>query len=322
MSKKAFFLFSLILCLEAKSQMIDEGVCKCCSMSMLQFRNEFIDLFPPAFIKKNKFASATLLIISKQQSQTKNTDYDKVDNAYRELIFKFDEDGYVTSQRNFYLKGKQHSILIFERDLYHQIKTKSIYSVDSNGNYQATGLMEKWNYFYKNGRLVKLKKCGEGNIELADSMSDYISYQFNDHGRLEEQIEQFLLSPQQVLFFKTTTTYQEKDNSSISVTKDRTKLVSIINTKYGINNLPYHEITYDTTNKKKQFEQMTAYNDFGQINQIKKISEIGDMECPEEGTFEDNYQYGGNKLLSKIFHIFKNVKCELTFEYMGKESKR
>src|SRR5437870_4275440 len=107
--KRYFLLVTLFLFqLASFGQDSDYSICDCCSYTMFQYENDYDNVFPPVQIKSNGIKEVTIYTISKQNQNLKDSSFKTIDPEYKEMIFRFNSDGYVLTQMLFNRRGHYH----------------------------------------------------------------------------------------------------------------------------------------------------------------------------------------------------------------------
>lgn len=133
--KKHFLLVTLLLFqFVSFGQDSDYSICDCCTHTMFQHDIEYESLFSAVQIKSNAVKELTIYTTSKQTQNLKDTSYKTIDPEYKEMIFRFNSDGYVLSKIIFNRRGHYHSIHEFTRTHDNKILTKTFHYLDESGN--------------------------------------------------------------------------------------------------------------------------------------------------------------------------------------------
>jgi hypothetical protein len=314
MTRKLLFFIFLFIYTASFGQESDYSICDCCTYSMFQFKNDYENIFNPALIKINNIKELTIYTTSKRSKNSNDTSFKTVDKEYREMIFRFNADGYVENQIIFNRRGQYHSVYDFARDNNNRVQTKTFHYLDSTGN-KMEDLPERWIYSYSNNQLIKIKKLDDKFIEHPDSKSDYNAYDYDNKGREITETRQLYYDWTKPSYYQTKIKYNDSTNASIAVTKDKNKLFSTVRTKYNANHKTLNEKFLDGRNNKLLEEKTFNYNSIGQLTQFQvKNSGIG-TECPDGGNFIDTYNYSSLQLIDNIRHHYRNTICELRFAY-------
>lgn len=311
------FLFSILLFISTVSfgQDSDYTICDCCTYSMFQFKNDYAHVFNPATIKANNIRELTIYTTSKQASTSTDTSFKTVDKEYKEMIFRFNSNGYVETQIVFNRRGQYQSSYDFTRDNNNKVLTKTFHYLDSTGKKMTDFLPEQWIYKYSDSRLIKIKKLGNKFVEQPDSISDYTTYGYDAKDRVITETRQLYYDWTEPAYYQTKTKYNDTTYTSISTTKDRTKLFSTVKSKYTASQKPLNEKSFDGRNDKLLDEKIYSYNDKGQLTKFQVKNSGMASECPDGNNFEDIYYYSSLQLIDSIRHHYKNTFCELRFTY-------
>jgi hypothetical protein len=282
---------------------------------MFQYKNDYDNVFPPGEIKGNGIKEVTIYTTSKQSQNLKDSSFKILDAEYKEMIFRFNSDGYVLTQIVFNRRGHYHSIYEFTRDNNNKILTKTFHYLNESGNKMEDFVPEKWIYVYANGQLTKIKKLGDKFIEQTDNKSDYNIYTYDSKGRILSETRQLYYDWTEPSYYQTKTKYNDTANTSVALTRDKKKLFSTVKTKYTKSQKPLNQKFYDGRNNKLLEEQLFSYNSSEQLIKYQvKNSGMG-TECPDGGNFTNTISYSEQKLIDKILHQYKKTICELRFVY-------
>lgn len=290
-------------------------ICDCCTYSMFRYKNDYDKAFSPAIIKANKIKELTIYTTSKQKENQKDSPFKVVDKEYREMIFRFNASGYVESQIIFNRGGKYHSMYNFKRNNNNKILSKTFHYLDSLGKKIDDFLPEKWTYVYSVNNITKVKKLADNSIELPDSKSDYSSYIYDEKGRVITEISYSYYDDQtEPSFYQKIIKYNDLSNESVSITKNQKELFSTEKINYTKSQKPINEKLFDRNNV-LLMEIIFTYNNIEQLTKYH-VKNLGTAsECPDDGNFEDVYNYSSLQLIENIKHNYKNTVCELRFVY-------
>lgn len=290
-------------------------MCECCSYSMLQFKNDYADIFPPEIIKANNIKEVTIYTTPKRSASKTDTLFKTTVKEYKEMKFRFNNNGYIISQIFFNRNGKYHSIFLYSRDNENKVLTKTFNYLDSTGKIQFQSSSQKWIYKYSSNRLIKIKLLDQNFVEQADSISEYTAYEYDHDGRVITETNHYYFYWTQPMIFQTGTKYNDTTNTSVSITKSNGKLTSKVKSKYFANQKPMYVKSFDGRTGELQQEQTYTYNSRGQLVKFQIKDPAAISECPEGNNFEDIYYYSAINLIDHIRHHYKNNICELRFSY-------
>jgi hypothetical protein len=314
----AKYFFSIILLL---SQLVSFGqdsdytICDCCTYSMFQYKNDYDNVFPPAEIKANGIKEVTIYTTSKQRKLLKDTAFKTVDAEYKEMVFRFNNDGYVLAQLIFNRRGKYHSTYEFTRDNNNKVLSKTFHYLNETGNKMEDFIPEKWIYVYADNQLVKVKKLGDKFIEQPDNKSDYNAYAYDSKGRVITETSQSYYDWTEPSYYQTKTKYNDTTNTSVATTRNKKSLFSTVKTKYTLSQKTLNQKYFSGRDKKLLQETVFTYNSTEQLTkQQVKSSGIG-TECPDGNNFTNTIFYSSKNLMDRISHRYKNTVCELRFVY-------
>jgi hypothetical protein len=315
MTKYILSLVLFVICTSSYGQQSDYTICDCCTYSMFQYHNDYDHILSPAIIKTSGIKELVIFTTSRQSKSSKDTVFKIVDPEYKEMIFRFNKDGYVETQIFFNRRGKYHSVYNFTRDNNNKILAKTFHYLDSIGNRVEDFLPEKWIYVYSDNHLIKVKKLGAKFDEQPDNKSDFTAYDYDIKGRIITETRQLYYDWTEPSFYQSKTKYNDTTTTSIEMTRDKKKLFSIVKTKFTKTQKLLNEKFYDGRNNKLLQETIFTYNNNEQLITFQvKNSGMG-TECPEGGNFTDTYSYTRLQLIDSIKHKYRNTICELRFVY-------
>lgn len=314
MIKRFTYIFLLLVSLHSFAQDPDYSICDCCTYSGIRFGNDFQTVFPPAVVRENKITELTIYTTSKQKKPPSDTSLKVVDKEYREMIFRFNGDGYVVAQTVFNRRGKYHSVNEFARSPGNDILYKTFHYLDESGSKMTDFGAEKWVYTYKDHRVAKIKKLDYNMVEQPDAKSEYETHTYDSIGRVIGQIRYAYYDPE-VFQYTTKITYNNQAHTSVAVTRDKKAPFTKNVTSYTPGGKMLNEKVYSETNKKLLEEKMYSYDGSGQLikSQVKN-SGMG-TECPDGGNWINTYTYSALHVISTILHTYKNTSCEMRFVY-------
>lgn len=289
-------------------------ICECCTYSSLQYEETFENKIIPEVIKKNKIKVLTIYNTSKEILKTaKDTTYTIVNKEYKEMILKFNSNGYVIEQILF-SHGRYNDSNEFIRDNNNKILSKTFYYLDSLGNKDKV-IDNKWLYTYLNGQLKQRKELGYNQKIQPDNKSSFESYEYDKNGRILKEIRNTFIEGSESFYYQTIIKYDDLAKSSTSITRDKKSVFSTTKTKYDSNQKPLDIKYYDGTNNKILEQKKYAYNKNGQLLKLNVTNFGLATECPDNGSYSDTYSYSSLNLINKIKHQFEKTICELRFEY-------
>ena len=314
MKKKLFTIIFIFILGISFGQDSEYTICDCCTYSMFQFKNDFDKTFSPAIIKANNIKELTIYTTSKRKENQKDS-FKVVDKEYKEMIFRFNANGYVESQILFNRRGQYHSIYNFKRSNDNKVLSKTFHYLDSLGKKIDDLMTQKWKYVYSDYNLIEVKKLDENSIEQPDDKSDFVFYNYDIKGRVIEQISHSYYDEQiEPSIYKTKIKYNEISNESVSITKEKKELFSTKKIKYTKSQKLLNEKTFDGNNKLIEESKFT-YNNNEQLIKFQVKNSGLATECPDGGDFEDIYSYSSLQLIEKIQHYYENTLCQLRFIY-------
>ena len=311
MTYKSFLAATLILfCHLTRGQ---NDVCECCAYNSLKFKNDFTGVFPPDLIQKAKVQTVTVYTESFDVSS-------KAIAKYREMKFKIDNHGQVTSKTEYNRKGKPHSIYEFERNAKGQAIKQTFTYLDSLEQ-KSTGFSapEVIDYTYDTqNRLVKSQERHFKANSVVDEKSNYSRFQYDTKGRLIEETRQYYYegSGLETAVYKTTFTYFGDKLAGESKTYENKKLFLTTKFTYNKSWRPIKEEEYNNLMNRPAATTNYKYDLMGRLVYYETRAGGGSgSECPDGGTFTETYEYDDKGLLSRITHSFGKNTCVMTFEY-------
>jgi hypothetical protein len=288
------------------------NLCDCCTYETLNWTEDFEKWFPAENIKKNNYHELTIYTTSKKTSK-EGTDMTVkiIDQEYREMILRFNDDGFVTERIFFNQLGQYHSTDEFVRNSNNQVITKTFFYLDSTG-VKEDFLIKKWMYSYENGKLIKSKLLGNNFIELPDSQSQYFIYVYDPFDRITETTHYTYYEQQATDIIQSSTKYKGT-NSSITKTTYEGILNSTEKTTYNADKNPVKEIQFNKG--KKIGTTVYDYDNRGRLIRLQITSTGAYTECKDGGNLAEFYAYTDSNILTAIEHRYKNVVCSLKFEF-------
>lgn len=313
------FLFTILLFISTLSYGQDSdsdySICDCCTYSLFQFKDDYDEVFLPAIIKANNIKELTIYTTSKQTNASTDSAIKIIDKEYKEMKFRFNKDGFVETQILFNRRGQYHTSYEFKRDDDNKILSKTFHYLDETGVKMDDFMSEKWIYKYANNRLIMIKKLDDKFVEQPDSKSDYETYEYDALGRVTKETRQLYYDWTEPTYYQTTTKYDDTTHSSVSITRNKKSIFTILKSQYSTTQKLLNEKTYNGKNDKLLKEKIYTYNANGQLTQFQEINSGMASECPEGDNFNDIYHYSSLQLIDSIRHQFKNIFCDLRFTY-------
>jgi hypothetical protein len=289
-------------------------LCDCCVYESLFWTENFEQWFPPENIKKSNIHELTVYITSKRISKSKqDTIYQSTDTEYREMILKFNENGYVIERIIFSQFGQFSYTNVFERDNDNQITTNNFYYLDSAGVRDENFLRSKWIYLYDQGKLVKMKELGPQFVEMPDSQSIYFSYKYDSSNRLIEQTHHVCYDWVAPYSIRTTIEYQKENKLSVTNTTYEGQTSLTEKTIYNVTRSPLMITKFD--NGKKTGTRKYAYDNKGRLVKLTITSISGYTECPDGGNLTERYTYTDLNILNSIIYKYKKAICTMRLEF-------
>lgn len=307
MSKRVFLILGLVLFLTKVN--FSQEKCECCTYNSIDNIDLFEDFFNPQRIVEKGISKAIISTTEK---------FDDTLNNYLQTEFTFNKKGYVISRKWFY-HGKPNHLYEYERNSINQITKVSFSYLDSTGVNSDLMPHEITDYTYdKAGRIVRTKeRDSKGNI-LADSISNYVKYEYNQSGKVSRKVTHYFFNwyedPEHD-YYEENISYQN-DLKSTSEIFNNNKLW--LTKKSSYNSLDRVILNESFNVKLDALATITefTYLESGEISSLKEKSGKGaGTECLDGGNFNEEYHYDKVGLLFEILHRYDEVECKLTIEY-------
>lgn len=288
-------------------------LCDCCTYESLFWTDNFEKWFPAESIKKNNFHELTIYVTSKQTAKAKNDSSIKtIDTEYRQMIFKFDNNGFVSERIFFTGFGQYNSTNEFIRNGKNKIVAKTFFYLDSTGTKMENFIPQKWIYDYdNNGNLIRLKELGDKFIELPDSQSNHFTYRYDEFGRVIQSVSYTYYKWTDPYSIVTNTIYSKKLGKSISTYEGN--LTYSEKTTYNAGQNPIKIVKY--YEGKKIGTRTYVYDSEKHLIKLKTTSVKGHTECLDGGNLIEVYSYNNSNLLTAIKHSYRNTVCNLRFDF-------
>ena len=291
-------------------------ICECCAYSSLKFKNDYEDILPTTLIKTNKVRLITVYTQGTDEGSNQSTD------KYKEMKFKFDQNGQIISRTEYNRNGKPHSVYEFVRNGAGKIVQESFSYLDSLEQKSKTigfSTPDITDYYYDSkNRLIKSKQRDAKAKSLADEISDYTKYKYDEKGRKIKEIRQYYYGesgPQIASVYSSTYKYNNNNFNGESTTYIDNK--PFLTTRINFNKKwkPLKESVYNNLVNSAAEETNYQYDEFDRLIKFETIAGNGSAsECPDGGTFTEFYEYNNGRL-SRIIHSYENKKCIMSFEY-------
>lgn len=289
-----------------------ENICDCCSYSSLQYQENYEDIFNPAVIKSERIKA--VIVYTKPNKSSESSVIDK----YREIKFKFNNEGLVISKTWYNRMGKPHSTYDLKRNKFGKIIQKTFNYIDSLERKSTSFGQRITDYEYDNkGRLIKIKIRGTKGQILADEKSDYFTIKYDSLDRVIQRKRHMYWSYKNESTTSITEYTYSNNTFSSKYNSFRNGELSLSGeTKYNKNWKVTYDKTFNEALKKDAFEEHFEYDSSNRIIKYQSIAGNGaGSECPDDGNYADKYEYDDIGLLINIKHTFDQNICEMTFEY-------
>ena len=290
-------------------QQDEDNICICSDYHSFMGSNQYQKLFPPASISSGKISTATVYTL------VKKNEGDKTLPEYTEVIFLFDKDGYVKRRIEFY-GGKVNCAYDYSRDSLHRIIKETFNYVDSTWKSLAgfPSVIKDYSYNEK-GWLEKIKQEGPKGEILADDRTMTDIFQYDDKGNLTYERDFFYLEGKEPSSHEVKTKFFDPHPVSRSITLENGKPRYYTEISYSEWGKPISSFRSEYASGTKQLEEWWSYDDKLRVLKYTSISHTKSSECPEKGTFSEEYVYASNGLLSLVKHSFEPGSCEMRVEY-------
>lgn len=286
------------------------NACDCCSYNSLQYRQDYDKIFDPELIKLNKIRE--VMVYTKPYDSTNSIET----NKYREIKFKFNQNGFVILKTHYNRMGKPHSTYELKRNRYDKIYQKVFNYIDSIEQKETFFGQETIDYKYDTRkRLIKIKERDSKGKVLPDNKTMYTLIRYDNENRIiktenhRNYHDESSISITNYTFLEDSfsSTYKSIRNGKLSISGEK---------KYDKNWKETSRRIYNEDLKSMAFELSFEYDKEDRLIKFQSVSGPGSAdECPEDNTFIDKYQYNEIGLLTSIHHIFREYTCEMTFEY-------
>lgn len=308
----SILLAALLSASWARSQ--DEP-CVCCGQSVLEFKDDYTELFAPTIIKARHLRELTVYTTARQlAADAVRPGAPDLAPTYREAIFYFNPDGYVVRQVVFNRQGRFHSEYDFARNAANQITRKFFTYLDSTGH--KTGRPDQqWQYTYgATGRITRIKELDDDGREQPDSKSTYRAYTYDARGRLSTEVQQHYFDEATSSVIRSSISYSSPAQSTATSLADK-RPFTVEQSRYDPRGRPVETRTFDGTGRRLLEQKMYTYTATGQLltYQVKNTG-VG-TECPDGGSYTNAYEYAPTQLIRRITHTYGHVRCEMRFEY-------
>jgi hypothetical protein len=309
MNRIKHFIIILVL-VSAPITLVGQGnICDCCSYASLQYQQDYDEVFDPLLIKSEGIKEVMVYTKPKSADSTALT-------KYREIKFKFDDNGLVFSKVHYNRKGKPHSIYDLKRNKAGKIYQQIFNYVDSLEQKDTFFGQEIIDFKYdKNNRLIKIKERDyKGNV-LPDNKAKYTQFDYDNKDRITrvrshrnyDNEESLSITSYRYLNHSYSATYKSISNGELNTSGEK---------KYNNNWKEIYDKTYNEALKSLAFEEYFEYDSEDRLTKYKITSGPGSFdECPENSTYVDTYTYNDSGFILRINHTYLENTCEMTFEY-------
>ena len=306
--KKIVLAFLLILIPKTISS--QENICDCCSYSSLQYQQDYDEIFNPSLMKSYGFKE---VIVNTESKSALDSTYS---NKYREMKFKFNDNGLVVLKTHYNRMGKPHSTYELKRNRYGKVSQQIFNYIDSLEQKASFFSPEIIDYTYDTRKkLIKIKERDYKGDILPDKKAKYTQLRYDSKDRIIKVVNHRNYNN----ISSISITEYEYSNDSLSSTfqiiRDE-KLSASGKNKYDDNWKEVSSTLYNEDLKSYAFQYYYEYDNDERLIKFQSISGPGSSsECPENDSFIDIYTYDISGFLSSIEHRFAGNICKMTFEY-------
>jgi hypothetical protein len=282
----------------------------------LKFKHDYEDILPTTLLKTNRITQITIYTQGTDEGSNQST------AKYKEMKFKFDQNGQIISRTEYNRNGKPHSVYEFVRNAAGKIVQKSFSYLDSleqKSKSLGFSIPDITDYYYDSkSRLTKTKERDAKGKSLADEVSNFTKYEYDGKGRKTKEIRQYYYGesgPQIASIYTSTYKYIDNRFQGESATDIDNKPFLKTRTIFNKNWKPLTEGVYNSLTNSDAQQTNYQYDEFGRLIKFETIARDGAVsECPDGGTYTDFYEYSDGRL-SRIIHSYENKKCIMSFEY-------
>ncbi|MEP2935764.1 MAG: hypothetical protein ABJM06_14875 [Gilvibacter sp.] len=318
MNKIKKLILILVLVIVPHNLISQDNICDCCSYYSLKYQQNYEEIFNPSSIKSSGIKQVMVYTNPKTSSDSSET------TKYREIKFEFDRNGFVISKTWYNRKGKPHSTYDFKRNKAGKIYQQTFNYIDSLEQKSSPFGQEITDFSYDNkNRLVKIKERSSSGEILADNKSTYSIIKYDDKNRIvrRERYIYWSYDDKTQLSITDFTFSDESFSATYKSIWDGGQTISG-EKKYNQNWQQTMGKSFNDALKSIAFEEYYEYDSNNKLIKYQTISGQGaGSECPDGGSYIDNYEYDSNGFLTKINHTFNENVCEMTFEYRKTSSR-
>ena len=304
----------------------NQNMCECCSYGSLQYVEDYETVFPKKLIASKKIKEVIIYTtghnrIKKDDLKNANTIVIQkpLTSEYKELKFKFNDDGLVIS-RTEYILGRPHMKYDFERNNPGLIVKETAYYIDSTeqiSTYELGKDIKDYKYDAK-GRLIQKKERDYNGTIVPDAQASFMQFEYDVKNRMVKRIRQIYIDFEGSTTHRNITTYRF-DNMNYSASykmNDDGELFATGKMTYTKDWKILSDKSYNNKLKKNSFDIEYEYMEDGRISLFKiTAGEGAGSECPDGGSYTDEYIYNDEGLLDGILHHYNNYTCEMRFVY-------
>jgi hypothetical protein len=307
---KKIFIALLLIIIPINISSQEDNICDCCSYASLQYQQDYDEIFSPSLIKSFRFKEVKVYTESKSAMDSISS------NKYREIKFKFNDDGLVVLKTHYNSMGKPHSTYELKRNRYGKVSQQIFNYIDSLEQKASFFSSEIIDYTYDTRRkLIKIKERDyKGNI-IPDEKAKYTQLRYDSKDRIVKVVNHRNYNDESSISITEYKYSNDSLSSTFQTIRDGT-LSASGEKKYNNNWKEVSSKLYNENLKNDAFQYYYEYDSEGRLIKFQSISGSGSFdECPEDNSFVDIYLYNDNGFLSSIEHEFAGNSCKMTFEY-------
>jgi len=309
MDEIRYLVIILILVIVPVSLFGQDNVCDCCSYSSLQYQQDYDKVFNPSLMKSEKIKEVIVF------TKPKNADSLEV-TKYREIKFKFNENGLVISKLHYNRMGKPHSIYELKRNRYGKISQQIFNYVDSLEQKSSFYSPEIIDFTYDTRkRLLKIKERDYKGKILPDKKAIYTLFRYDSKNRIIKTVNHRVYNNEPSISVRR----YIYSNDSLSATYKTTYdgVITLTGKKeYNKNWKELSDKSFNASLNSQAFDESFSYDGNDRLLKYNMIYGNGSAtECPEISGFTDDYKYNEEGFLISIKHSFDENICLMIFNY-------
>lgn len=318
--KKALIILTFLIGLGTTTALAQDRKCDCCTYSSLEFRQDFEEIMPPKTIKKKGIKEVVIHILGQEieggKSASKQTLESSFEEEFEAMVLQFGSSGLVSSKTDYNSEGKADRTWVFKRNEAKKISKQTFNYLDSLGRPTTFFPPEIIDFIYDSkGRLIKRKERDSDGEILPDKTAHFSNYEYDEKGRITKEIRQYYYDGSEPSIYTTSFKYFG-DSTSTYKTDINGELFISGKAKYNKSGRLLAKEEFNNLVGKKSNEEFWQYDSQGRILVFETKSGAGSVsECPDGGTYKDEYLYGISGLVDEIIHSYGNYTCIIKFDY-------